>query len=527
MRRLLSVLLTGMLAIGSPVTPGTAQPRDSAAQVVVPLREQNPLINDVARYDPDGLWNLLSKLESLISNRGAPARSGIPATPDEQAQIAANPVIHQAYGSDPGGTLQLLRDTNEALRKARQGSELGLPQRLALVVGDGGSDAWGRLGNADNDARLIAQTLKDLGFALVSGAALINPDKAHLQQAIKDFGHSIGPQTVSLFYFAGHGIQYGGHNYLVPAGAIIPQQEDDYDRSLVEVDGTVLRRMQEAGGRLNIIVLDACRDHPPPPRTLIVASRGGPVHGLAATNAPPGMNGTVFIYSTAPNDIARDRVNDDDTDSPFAKAFAEAVVRPGIEMRDTFDEIQEGVKQATHGAQQPWISYAAIGKFSFSDRPPIQNASSRILVPPASQPATPEATVPQASQASSRPAISPSTIQPTPLEPSKSNPSTEQASFRPLAPAITPPSMVPAPGGSVPSGNEASQTPTHPHNTQSTVTKPPAPIRKSATLKSSPPVIASPLVGSVGNVPASVSGHGDPPPSQAPCKVYGATKFCE
>jgi Caspase domain len=387
MLRVLTILIC-LMALDI-ARPAMAQPvgrpagPDNASQGMILLRKQNPLIDDVARIDPDELWNLLSKLEFLTTNHGAPARTGAPPSVDEGSQITANQAFSQAYKNDPGGTLVLLREINEAMRKARQGSELGLPRRLALVVGDSSAEAWGKLGNANHDAALIAQTLKTLGFDLVSGGALIDPDRFHLQQAIRDFGHSIGPETVALFYFAGHGVQYAGHNYLVPVDALIPQSEDDYDRTMVEVDGTVLRRMQEAGGRLNIIVLDACRDHPPLPRALTVASRGGPAPGLAMTSAPPGMNGTVIIYSTAPNDIARDRVNDNDTNSPFATAFAEAIVRPGVEMRDAFDSVQEEVMRATKNSQQPWISYAAIGKFSFSDQPLIQNASSRLLASPA------------------------------------------------------------------------------------------------------------------------------------------------
>jgi uncharacterized caspase-like protein len=406
MLRLLAILLACIVAGGSPA-PAAAQPAggDGATTGLAPLRKQNPLVDDVARYDPDGLRNLLSKLEFLIANHGAPARTGSPPTAAEAAQITANPAFGLAYKSDPGGTLVLLRETNEALRKARLGVELGQPGRLALVVGDSGDAVWGKLGNTRNDAELIARTLKVLGFDLVTGGALIDPDRPHLQQAIKDFGHSIGPETAALFYYAGHGIQYEGNNYLVPVGAALPRRDDDYDNDLVQVDDTVLRQMQEAGGRLNIIVLDACRDHPPAPiETLTEASRGGRQYaqGLAASAAPAGMNGTVIIYSTAPNDIARDGINAGDTNSPFAKAFAAAIVRPGIDMRDAFDEIQDAVRQDTHGAQQPWISYAAIGKFFFADQPTVQQAASRIPLS-ASPPGLP--TPPTQAPVSSRPSI--------------------------------------------------------------------------------------------------------------------------
>ena len=93
------------------------------------------------------------------------------------------------------------------------------------------------------------------------------------------------------------------------------------------------------------------------------------------------MKGTVIIYSTAPNDIARDRVNASDVNSPFAAAFTKAIVRPGAEMRDTFDEVSEGVRLATNGAQEPWIEYTgSVSKFSFADQP--LQAVERVPVPP-------------------------------------------------------------------------------------------------------------------------------------------------
>ena len=378
LRQLLVFLVISILALGDAVSAAPAQPANDNPLTL--LAEKNPLINDVARQDPDGLLNLLSKLQFLMTNRGAPARAGSPPTTAESAQIAANPAFSQAYRNDAAGTLVLLREVNEALRKSRQGGELDQPRRLALVVGDSGDETWGKLGNATHDAELIAQTLKSLGFELATGGPLIDPDQAHLQRAVRDFGHSIGSRTVALFYFAGHGIQFDGHNYLVPLGADLPRSDDDYDRNLVAVDSTVLRQMQEAAGRLNIVVLDACRDHPPPRTPLTVASRGAGQKGLAVTRTPPGMKGTVIIYSTAPNDIARDRVNDDDVNSPFAKAFAAAIVKPGMEMRDTFEEVLESVERATDGAQNPWIEYSALGKFSFSGQP--LKAVERVPVPP-------------------------------------------------------------------------------------------------------------------------------------------------
>lgn len=404
MSRILAMFVALIIAVGSSGPTLAQGGQDAATQS---LRQQNPLIDNVARTDPDGLRELLSKLEFLIANRGSPARTGSRPTPAEAAEIAANPAVGRAFQNNPDETLILLRQTNEALRKARLGAELGKPRRLALVVGDSGNETWGRLDNARNDADLIARTLKTLGFDLVTGGPLIDADRGHLQQAVRDFGHSIGSETVAIFYFAGHGTQFRGNNYLVPHEAGLPRSADDYDRTLLGVSDTVLRQMRQASGRLNIVVLDACRDHPPL-QGFDIASRGGSQGGGLAGNAvPPGMNGTVIIYSTAPGEIARDRVNNWDRNSPFAAAFAGAVVRPGIEVRDTFEEIQEKVKEATKGAQQPWISYAAIGKFSFSGQLGVQESAARILLPSPSLGVPPFAPAPSPLVAPSFPVIPP------------------------------------------------------------------------------------------------------------------------
>ena len=403
MPRILAIFVALIIAVGGPGPTLAQSGADAATQT---LRKQNPLIDDVARNDPDGLRELLSKLEFLIANRGSPARTGSRPTPAEAAEIAANPAIGRAYQNNPDETLVLLRATNEGLRKARLGGDLGKPRRLALVVGDNGNEAWGRLGNAPNDADLIARTLKTLDFDLVTGGPVINADRLRLQQAVRDFARSIGSETVAVFYFAGHGAQFRGNNYLVPHGAGLPRNADDYDKDLLGVSDTVLRQMRQATGRLNIVVLDACRDHPPL-NGFDIASRGASPGGLAASPPPPGMNGTVIIYSTAPGEIARDRVNDWDNNSPFAAAFAGAVVKPGIEVRDTFEEIQEKVKEATKGAQQPWISYAAIGRFAFAGRLEVQDTAARILMPSPMPGVPPFAPAPSSPVAPSFPAIPP------------------------------------------------------------------------------------------------------------------------
>src|SRR5207244_6550651 len=135
------------------------------------------------------------------------------------------------------------------------------------------------LDNPRNDARLMADTLRALGFAVVGGSAQLDLDKTQFDNAVQSFSDQIQGADVGLFYYAGHGVQVRGANYLVPVTAN-PTREADVDFQLLNVD-LVLRQMELAGTRLNMLILDACRNNPFAGRGLRTA--GG---GLAQLQAP-------------------------------------------------------------------------------------------------------------------------------------------------------------------------------------------------------------------------------------------------
>jgi hypothetical protein len=371
-RRLATLVVLVLSCIAPWAAAAQPTPIDPAGEAGR-LLEQNRLIADIARKDPDGLWALVSRLEILMRNArdGGTSRSGASATSTELEEIDANPALARAYANDPSGTLALLRATNAALHRASLRETPEAPRRLALVIGSNGDPAWGRLKTADNDATLVAGVLNRSGFTIFGGGALIESDKHRLLQAINDFTNSIGPDTVALVYYAGHGAQVNGRNFIVPAGAAIPHSDDDYDRNLVAIDDVVLRRMQQANARMNILVLDACRDHLP-------LSIHTPTRlGLAPMSAPAHMGSTLIMYSTEPNDVARDSV-DGSPHSPFAIAFAAAIAEPGLEVRDAFNQVQRAVDKATDHRQEPWVSYSAIGKFYFTGNAlPVDNAATQ------------------------------------------------------------------------------------------------------------------------------------------------------
>jgi hypothetical protein len=226
-------------------------------------------------------------------------------------------------------------------------------KRIALVVGNSAYQNITRLENPRNDAVLMAETLGGLGFTLIGGRAQLELDKSALDTAVQNFGRQIQGADVALFYYAGHGVQVSGSNYLVPVGAN-PTREADVDFQMVDIN-LVLRQMQGSGTRLNMVILDACRNNPFGARGLR-ASDGG----LAQMRAP---EGTLISYATQPGSVAQDG---SDGHSPYTKALAATIRQAGLDIFQTFNQVGLAVKRQTGGSQQPWVSSSPIdGTFYF------------------------------------------------------------------------------------------------------------------------------------------------------------------
>src|SRR5262249_39396011 len=132
--------------------------------------------------------------------------------------------------------------------------------RVALVIGNTDYRHVPKLANPTNDANLLADTLRSIGFTLVGGRAQLDLDKPALEKAIQEFGDRLAHADVGLFYYAGHGIQVRGANYLIPVDADLTR-EADVDLKLLNAN-LILRQMEGAGTRLNVVILDACRNDP-------------------------------------------------------------------------------------------------------------------------------------------------------------------------------------------------------------------------------------------------------------------------
>ncbi len=222
-------------------------------------------------------------------------------------------------------------------------------ERLALIIGNSNYSS-GPLKNPVNDASDIAVSLRSLGFSVMLKQ---NATIREMESAIRDFGNRLRKGGVGLFYFAGHGIQVNGINYLVPVEAKI-SRESDIKYAAVDA-GKVLDAMSDASSGVNIVILDACRDNPFA-RQFRSLSRG-----LAIVSDAP--RGTYISYSTGPGQLALDG---DGRNSPFAAAFMKFMKEPGWTIEQVFKKIRHQLNMETGGKQIPWELSSLEGDFFFA-----------------------------------------------------------------------------------------------------------------------------------------------------------------
>ncbi len=246
-------------------------------------------------------------------------------------------------------------------------------RRVALVIGNSAYKA-APLKNPVNDARDIAASLKALGFEVT-----LLPDATHKQMeaAVREFGLSLRQGGVGLFYYAGHGIQVGGENYLVPVDAVIQTESDVKFGSLNA--GLVLGKMEDAGNALNIVILDACRNNP------FARSFRSAEAGLAKMDAP---TGSIIAYATAPGSVASDGVG---KNGVYTRHLLETMRTPGLSITDVFMRVRMGVVADTAKKQVPWESSSLTGYFYLTGGPqgtaPVAAATAPFsAVAPASAP---------------------------------------------------------------------------------------------------------------------------------------------
>jgi len=220
-------------------------------------------------------------------------------------------------------------------------------RRVALVVGNADYPT-SPLRNPVNDAQALSASLRQVGFEVMSAT---NTNLQALDRAVSSFTSSLRKDDVALFYYAGHGLQVEGENYLVPVDFRADQEADLPYQAYPA--GRVLERMQASGAVLSIVIMDACRNNP------FRTTRSG-VKGLAAMNTG---KGSFIAFSTAPGATADD--NQNDTNGLFTKFLLEALRQADLKLSDIFDQVRERVYEASGGKQLPWTGSSVIGTFVF------------------------------------------------------------------------------------------------------------------------------------------------------------------
>ncbi|MEL7482247.1 MAG: SUMF1/EgtB/PvdO family nonheme iron enzyme [Pseudomonadota bacterium] len=222
--------------------------------------------------------------------------------------------------------------------------------RVALIIGNSDYQQTGwKLANPENDAYLMADTLTGMGFDV---ELVVNATEEEMEDAFGRYGARLsaaGPDAVGLLYYAGHGVQSQGANYLVPVDAR-PQTEQDVWRQAPRL-GEALQYIEAAGNAVNFVILDACRNNPLPS-----ASRSGGSGGLAAL---PRSQGLLIAYATEPGYTAAD--GQGATNSPFTSALAEVLPTEGLVAELAFKRVADRVKLATNGAQNPFYNSGLTG----------------------------------------------------------------------------------------------------------------------------------------------------------------------
>ncbi len=227
--------------------------------------------------------------------------------------------------------------------------------RVALVIGNSAYDR-SPLRNPVSDARAMADTLTRLGFRVTLRTDV---DLAHMVDAMEQFTREGRNDDVRLFFYAGHGVQFRGRNYLVPVGATIdaPEEIPAFTADLQQL----IDRMQRAAKGVNVIILDACRTYPMLARSG-VRTRGIQTpagEGLAQVSAP---SGTLIAFSTAPGAVARDGASGH---SVYARHLLSNLEIPGLTIEQLFKRVRTAVLNDTDQSQVPWENSSLTGDFCF------------------------------------------------------------------------------------------------------------------------------------------------------------------
>ncbi|RZL86166.1 MAG: hypothetical protein EOP82_30725 [Variovorax sp.] len=235
-------------------------------------------------------------------------------------------------------------------------AQAGPPEkRIALVIGNARYPKV-PLSNPENDARLIAANLRKVGFDVNEQ---LNVNVLQFRRALREFARRVQEDdAIAVLYYAGHGVQIDGRNYLLPVDINLRDQEEVKDES-VDIDELFLSRIEKARSHPRIVILDACRDNPFAGKTRNIRSAGG--------LAEMGARGTLIAFASAPGAPAEDGPSG--RNSVYTKNLAEEMMVPGLEVEQMFKNVRVKVLRDTRDRQLPWVNTSLTSNFSFNPLP--------------------------------------------------------------------------------------------------------------------------------------------------------------
>jgi hypothetical protein len=259
---------------------------------------------------------------------------------EHASQAAAFASLHGIKPSLPGKHEQ---------RRATQRREYAMARLVALVIGNADYNEGSPLKNPGNDADDIARKLEDNGFVVTK---LIDADFKEMRSELKRFAKAAQDQAVALLFFAGHGVQVDGVNYLIAIDTPLDDQTD-VEHGALSLD-EVIRRMEKADAATNIIILDACRDNPWDRKW-----RGKP-QGLAPIYAP---KGTLIAFATSPGQVASDGKG---RNGAYTTALLTHIDAPDVPIEAMFKRVRNSLSAATNRKQISWEHTSLAGEFYFN-----------------------------------------------------------------------------------------------------------------------------------------------------------------
>ena len=248
--------------------------------------------------------------------------------------------------------LHMLRLTvvASALAAVSVSAQAPLDVRVALIIGNSAYPGNMALVNPINDAKDMAATLRNMGFGVIE---VVDANRAQMMEAIERAGRNLnGKQGIGMVFYAGHGLQLDWRNYMVPVDAKLNSAKDVATQA-VDVEA-VMTMFKSAGNRMNIVVLDACRDNP------FADGKTASGKGLAPLDAP---TGTFLAYATAPGNVAQDGRGKNGLYTSF---LLEELKKPNASIENVFKRVRFSVRKASEGAQVPWESTSLEDDFVFN-----------------------------------------------------------------------------------------------------------------------------------------------------------------